>query len=202
MTPCLQPEEFVDLVDGTLAPDRRRHVDGCAACQATAREIREALTLAASDDVPEPSALFWPSINARVRAQLDARPGPAWQRWLRGRWLVPAAALAAMLVALAVSIQRARPDLSLPLAPPHVATTPLEPVAVAALDPPPDVDLTTGDGALALVVDLSRDLPDGGWDTLGISTLPDLAEAAAVLSRDEQEALAALLRSAVDRPKS
>jgi hypothetical protein len=198
MTPCLRPEEFVDLVDGTLSPDRRRHVDGCMPCQATAAEIREALALAASDDVPEPSALFWPSINARVRAQLEPRSSAAWRRWLQWPRLVPAAGLVAALVALVVSLQRGVPDrldepVSMP--PTQAATTAPEPGDDAALEP-------ASDAALALVVDLSRDLPDGGWDTLGISTLPDLAEAAAVLSSEEQEALTALLRAAVDRPKS
>jgi hypothetical protein len=201
MTPCLRPEEFVDLVDGTLAADRRTHVDHCAACQATAADLRAALALAGTDEVPEPSVLFWSSLNARVRAQLAPRRDRTSLRWLRWPQLATAAGVAAVLVALGVAAQRAVREQPLPPpASPALATA----AALADVTAASGLEASdsTGEAALALVVDLSRELPDGGWETLGIIRLPDLAETAAALSPDEQEALAALLRSAVDRPKS
>lgn len=198
MTPCLGPEEFVDLLDGTLPPPRRQHVEGCATCRATAGEMREALALAVADEVPEPSTLFWSSINARVRAEIEARPMVSWRRWLRWELVVPMGAVAALVVAAVVS--NGRPEKS--------PVTPVSPtVAVAAPDAVPSIDAVDeaardSDAALSLVVDLSRTLPDGGWDTLGMTTLPDLADAAQVLSAEERSALADLLRTAVDRPKS
>jgi hypothetical protein len=201
MTPCLRPEEFVELVDGTLPADRRTHVDGCATCHATAAELREALALAGTDVVPEPSVLFWPSINARVRAQLAPRRDLTWRRWLRWPQLVTAAGVAGVVAALGVSAQRAIREQPLPppASPPLASAAALADITGASGLEAPD---ETGEAALALVVDLSRELPDGGWETLGISRLPDLAETAAALSPHEQEALAALLRSAVGRPKS
>lgn len=198
MTPCLSSEEFVDLVDGTLPAARRAHVEACAGCRSTASEVREALALAAEDEVPEPSALFWPSVNARVRAELDALPSAGWRRWLRWETAVPAVAVAALAIAVAVSMGR----------PAGVPSTSAEtPVATAVSPEIPDLaaraaPLVEHDSALALVVDLSQTLPDGGWEILGVTTLPDLADAAQVLSTEEQAALAELLRRAVDRPTS
>ena len=33
MNKHLSPEEFVDAIDGTLAPSRREHLDQCEACR-------------------------------------------------------------------------------------------------------------------------------------------------------------------------
>lgn len=200
MTPCLAPDEFVDLIDGALPPARRAHLETCARCRATADEVRAAWQRAAAVDVPEPSALFWPSINARVRAAITGPEGARGRVWWRWPVLVPATlGLAAVVLAVATTLPRPEPAAAPPDAG-QAAATPLTPdVAPAALDPgiaPID------DASLALVMDLAGELPNGGWDALGVSSLPELDVAAAVLSDDEQRALAALLQAEVSRPKS
>ena len=59
--------EFVDLVDGTLAPARARHLDACETCRASASAIRETLSRAADAEIPEPSPAFLgPFLGARA----------------------------------------------------------------------------------------------------------------------------------------
>jgi len=190
MTPCLTPDEFVDLVDGALAADRHAHLQTCAACAAAAAQVQAALALAVSAAVPEPSPLFWPAVNARVRAAIAESTPARWRAWLRWDVLVPMAGLAALVVVLASAVDRGMP------APAR---------APAVVDAAPDIATIVAaddDDALAMMVELADSLPDGGFDALGVTALPEIGEAAAVLSADEQRALAALLTSAMDRPTS
>lgn len=188
MTGCLTPGEFVDLEDGTLAAGRRAHLDACPACRGVAAEVREAMTLAADADVPEPSSLFWSSVNARVRAEIEATAVGGWRAWMRWDVVVPMAGLAALVVVLAVAVDR-----QVPSVPPASAGAGLVDVAAAA---------PASDDALAMMSDLAAGLPEGGWDALGMTALPEMGVAAAVLSADERRALAALLKAAIDRPVS
>lgn len=200
MTPCLTPDEFVDLIDGTLPPARRAHVEGCAECRATSDEVREAWQAAVAIDVPEPSALFWPSINARVRAAIASPEGARGRGWWRWPVLVPAGlAFAALLVTLA-SRPVVTPEPAPSTGPAQAEARSTAPDAVPAAD---TADVSPiDDASLALVVDLAGDLPNGAWDALGVATLPELEVAVAVLSDDEQRALEALLKAEVSRPKS
>lgn len=205
MTPCLTPDEFVDLVDGTLAADREAHLATCAACAATATDVREALAAAMSADVPEPSPLFWPSVNARVQAAVAESAVTGWRAWLRFDVLVPVAGLALVLVAIASAIDAVTPGASVPSGVEMAAGpgAPVEPVAEVAEDPAAALAAAPAtDDALAMMADLAAALPEGGWDALGMTRLPDLDIAAAALTADERDALAALLQSAVERPKS
>lgn len=192
MTPCLTPEEFVDAAEGRLTSARAAHLEACAACRDTLEAMCAALAEVASVDVPEPSPFFWPSLNARVRSAVDAA-GPAGgaRRW---RWQVvaPLGALAVVVVGVLGSIDwRA------------TAPAPVPAVVVGAVEPPnADEPIGRDDDALALVADLAETSPGDAWDTLGVSALPEMGEAARALSLDEQRALAALLRLAVDRPAS
>lgn len=207
MTPCLTPDEFVDLVDGTLAADREAHLATCASCAATAIDVREALAAAMSADVPEPSPLFWPSVNARVQAAVAESAATGWRAWLRLDVLVPMGGLALVVMAMASAIDAVSPLGRLPAERAMVwiddGTPPVElpsevsdaPLADAAAQP-------AADDALAMMADLASALPEGGWDALGVTRLPDLDVAAAALTAEERDALAALLQSAVERPKS
>lgn len=200
MTPCLTPDEFVDLVDGTLAADREVHLATCAACAAMATDVRDAFAAAMSADVPEPSPLFWPSVNARVQAAVAESTATGWRAWLRLDVLVPIAGLALVVMAIAASIDAVSPTPSLRAdrrvaAEGRVAEVPEDAVDAGTAAP-------ASDDALAMVADLASSLPEGGWDALGVTRLPDLDVAAAALTEDERVALAALLQSAVERPKS
>ncbi|MEZ5290207.1 MAG: hypothetical protein R2745_03925 [Vicinamibacterales bacterium] len=193
MTPCLRPEELVDLTDGTLAPERRAHADQCAACRARVSAVAEALSLAGEDAVPEPPAHFWATVNAGVAARLDQADRRPWRRWVRWPVLVPAAAAAALLLAVAIGTETPAP--SSPTPGPNER-------GQAAVMPGPERTDDADDAALRLIGDLTNGLPDGGWEPLDVGRLPELGTAAALLTSDEQDALAALLRSALDRPKS
>ena len=207
MTPCLSPDEFVDLLDGTLAADRRAHLDTCDACRATAADVREALTAAASLDVPEPSPLFWPAINARVRSAIatEATAARGWRAWLRLDVLVPIAGLALVVMAIASAVDEVSPVGQFPDGPGVTIAddrTVVEFGAGVLDEPAADPAVEPADDALAMVADLADTLPDGGWDALGVTRLPDLDVAAAALTDEERSALASLLQSAVERPKS
>jgi hypothetical protein len=79
------------------------HVRACTSCQAAWDEIGETLTLANTADVPEPPDGFEAVMWARVSAALPPRTS----RW-SWRVLVPAASLAAVVVAVSVSVWSAR----------------------------------------------------------------------------------------------
>ena len=190
MSACFTPDEFVDLADGLLPAARRAHLHECASCRATADDVCAALALAAEADVPEPPALFWPGINARVRAAIAGSEGRrAWFGWLPWRVWLPIAGLAAVIVVVAATVDG--------LAPREPAAPPMASMAVLDDDLPRD-----DDDALALMVDLAASLPGDSWDALGVTRIPDLREAVSALSDDEQDALAELLHEAVERPKS
>lgn len=200
MTPCFRPDQFVDLLDGDASAAAAAHLAACAACRATLAEVRLALAFAAEAEVPEPSPLFWPQVNTRVRAALDdaARErAPGWWARLRVDVVVPLAGLTAIVVALASAIGRVPSGTN--AVPPGARGSAGGdgPVASAAAGEP-----AGGEGALELMVDLAATLPDSEWDTLGLAALPDLGVVAQALSPDEQQALTDLLQAAVDRPQS
>ena len=205
MTPCLTPDEFVDLVDGALAADREAHLATCATCAATATDVREALAAALSADVPEPSPLFWPGVNARVQAAVAESAATGWRAWLRLDVLVPIAGLALVVMAIASAIDAVSPagpgtsDVTWTITD---GARSFEVADGVVDEPAAEAAVSTADDALAMMADLASTLPEGGWDALGVTRLPDLDIAAAALTADERDALAALLQSAVERPKS
>ena len=194
MTPCLHPEELVDYADGVLDGTRAAHVAACASCRAAAAEVQAALADAARAAVPEPPSHFWASVNHRVHGAITERPPTrgGWRAWLAWDTLVPLAGMAALLVALGAAIAR----------PPTRVAGAARPSAEAP-EVAPEALVEPSDDALALVVELAATLPDTGREALGLGPLPDLGDvAAAALSDDELQALEAILRTAVDRPKS
>lgn len=103
----LNPEEFVDFLDGTLAGERSRHVDACAACRRQADALRAMTIDIRAVEVPEPSPLFWDHLSARVRraAVEPATAASSWRTWREWRtwraWGL-AAAMAVVVLALIV----------------------------------------------------------------------------------------------------
>jgi len=198
MTPCLSPDELIDVADGVLPADRMAHVASCRSCRERARELTTTLAEIAGVEVPEPSPDFWLTLNRRVRVAIaeDQPAALGWRAWFGRRAVVPVAGIALVLATIAVGLDRrptARPPAPVAQAP---AAAPLDAAAVAA-----------DDDALALVMALAGTLPpaDGNAeaDALALAPLPDLGDVAAVtLTSDELEALEALLREAVDRPES
>jgi anti-sigma factor RsiW len=113
-------DDLTALLDGALPAARQAqveaHLAGCAACRGERDRIARALSAIAALPAPPPPA---PGFEQRFYARL-AREAPRRRSLLDRlgarplRWLVPAAALAAVLVA-GVSIRRAgeRADLEL-----------------------------------------------------------------------------------------
>jgi hypothetical protein len=120
----LSASEFIDFSDGILPRERAAHVDGCAACRAQAAAVRDALTLTgASDDVPEPSPLFWDHFSARVRDAIGEPPRrPAFGfRFGALRPIVAAVAVGVVVVSVVFLSRDARTGISSPSAPPVAA---------------------------------------------------------------------------------
>lgn len=90
-----------------LPASRARHLEQCTACRAKAAGLREVLSRAADDRVPEPSPLFWDHFAARVadavRDQSIAPERASWFEQLQ-RPLTTWAVLAAAIVLVILSV--------------------------------------------------------------------------------------------------
>lgn len=96
-------EALVLLFYGDTNPDEERqmaaHLDSCATCQPVWEQIRTTLAAVDAAAVPEPPADFERVMWARVQGELEtvsAAPTPWWSL----RHLLPAGALAAVLLAM------------------------------------------------------------------------------------------------------
>ena len=96
-------EALVLLFYGDTGPDEERaltaHLDSCAACQPVWQQIRTTLAAVDAAATPEPPADFERVMWARVQKELDTiatAPTPWWSL----RHLIPAAGLAAVLLAM------------------------------------------------------------------------------------------------------
>jgi hypothetical protein len=111
----LTSDELIDAMEGMLAPERHAHLAACPECQAQLTELASVLNEAKQSSVPEPSPLFWNHLSARVRAAIDAETGGALAHWFRWDVLLPVAAMAVLVLALAFNIRPApdaAPDLA------------------------------------------------------------------------------------------
>lgn len=70
--PHLSPEQFVDAMDGTASSAVLEHADSCASCREQLIELKALAQMAEEADVPEPSALYWEHLSARVRTAVEA----------------------------------------------------------------------------------------------------------------------------------
>src|SRR5687768_10611474 len=70
----LKETEFVDLLDGALAPSRVAHVSTCPECTAQLDALRATLAAVAADVADDPSPLFWNAFPARVGLAIDQQP--------------------------------------------------------------------------------------------------------------------------------
>jgi hypothetical protein len=199
--------EFVDLVDGTLAPARARHLDACETCRAKASAMRETLSRAADAEIPEPSPLFWEHFSARVQEGVRAGSvAPSgWFGWAQNatmKWAVSGALLTLLLVAVVWRASAPRPESS--ASGPVTTASSTGPADPDAFDP----DL---DEAWALVRtvadDVARDTPASdeiAWDevaTEGFGVRPGAVEHAIVaLTGDERSELLRLLEAETKQP--
>ncbi|MGE0042978.1 MAG: hypothetical protein AB7H88_09010 [Vicinamibacterales bacterium] len=188
----LTPDEFVDAVEGALAPERQEHLDACHACREETARLAAILREASSADVPEPSPLFWDHFSARVSAAVEAEAAPSsgWlPAWCRLPVLAPVASLALVVMALAVALPAPTPSPSS--------------LAATAGDPLPFDEALADDGSWQLVTGVVATVD---WDTVreaGLVPGPAAMDrAVAALSESEQAELVRLLRAEINRPPS
>ena len=167
----LTESEFVDLLDGTLDDNRRRHLDGCDQCAAQAADLVAGSEVFRDADVPEPPPFFWTQFSARVSEAVSneaAKPRIAGFGWMRAPRMGAAAAAAVLCLFLALSIWRPAPSTNTPIENAAAA----HPDAIAG-DETLDLD---SDEAWALVQALAEDLDDEQMNDEGVSAGAGAAE--------------------------
>jgi hypothetical protein len=202
----LTNEELLDLAEGDATPavvDRANtHLASCAQCADELDRARTALSMARdplSADVPEPSPLFWEHFSARVSDAVAAEPTARAPRWFNGAWgwpvIVPAAAVVALIVAVALRVGPAQPAS-------QTAANAQASSAITVANPG-DATVDGGDSALALLADLAGDFE---WDDAADAGL--LAGSGAIdramseLTADERVELHRLLNEELKRWKT
>jgi hypothetical protein len=159
MTNHFRPEEFVEALDGALAPELQAHLEACGECRQELEQLRSLVGDVRGVDAPEPSPLFWDHFSARVKQATLAEPVPAaaawWREWLGlaglprlPRLLRPIGAVATGAVALALMFALK------PAAPAAPSSASVESVPM----PAPMFDAVADDGSWGLVVGLASEL--------------------------------------------
>jgi len=104
----LSDGEFVDLLDGIAAGERRQHVAACPDCQARADEARDGLHRALGAEMPEPSPLYWEAFRRQVGQRIEADGRASWRPRLAAA-LMAAAVLVGIVTLLPRSAGRPGP---------------------------------------------------------------------------------------------
>ena len=149
----LQPDELVDLAEGTRPESSAPHLATCEVCRHQLAELKAMMSAAADVAVPEPSPLFWDHFSVRVREAVAAEGVPRRSFWSWPRLAMPAAAAAMAGVILAVALNTG------PATTPEAPTPTVAPTAsVASVDLLSDPQSPGDDTALTLVAELSSDM--------------------------------------------
>lgn len=181
----LNPEQLLDVADGTRPDAEFPHLRSCAACADQLADLRAAIEAAADVSVPEPSPLFWSHLSQRVRDAVAAeqpmrRPAFAAAWW---QLVAAAAAVAALVIVLMPDRQPASDTLT------TVATDVWQPADTPAFDDDP---------ALSLLADLTYGMD---WEaTAEAGLVPELGTVDSVvfaLSAEERLELHRLLQEAL-----
>jgi hypothetical protein len=153
----LNPEELVDIAEGTRPEASAPHLARCEPCRAQLQDLRAMMSAAEDVDVPEPSPLFWDHLSSRVKKAVAAEAAPrrSWLAalvWKRGL-LDPMLAVGAAGLLIAVVLgSRATPPVA--KAPAAASSMALESAAPRELLGDSAVD---NDASLALVASLTDD---------------------------------------------
>ncbi len=195
----LSPVALIDLAEGRATAAQRRHADACAACRASAAELNELMSLAATDRTPDPSPLFWDHLSARVRdaVRQDPQPKPWWHLpvW---RW-APVSIAAIVVVTAGIGLLNrsngARPTDGLTLTPATMSAWPAQSEGLAAEEP-------VEDGAWWLMSQLATDVVFDEVAAPQLAPSPGSADRAAdQLSAADRAELARLLKEEITRPQ-
>lgn len=105
MSKCKDFEALLGaLIDGELGGEQgdsvRRHVDSCSGCAGHLRRIQAIEALTAAAGVPAVTEEEWARVGERLRAAVEKsrRPAAGRRRIERKEWLVPALAMAALIL--------------------------------------------------------------------------------------------------------
>ena len=158
----LEPDDLVDLAEGTRSESSVPHLAACADCRRQLAEMRAMIATVAEIEIPEPSPLFWNQMSARVAGNIasESRRLPAWLEiaaWRRG-WMPAAAVAAAALVAIVLGSRLTAP----PPAPPENQSALVALPQVTAPDPNAGAeaigDAGFDDASLMLVASLTSSI--------------------------------------------
>jgi hypothetical protein len=178
--------EFIDDPHTSgLSPERKRHIEACAACRAAAADLRRIIGEVRNEPGGEPSPLFWDHFAARVADAIRDQvpePAPSLRTWRFGRQTAAWTAVAAGVAW--------RPTLHAPPAPGIGQGT-----ADAAR-----IDDVEDDQAWNVVRAAADGLPWEDVQAAGIAARPGAAERVVMeLTAEERAELAKLLESEMKR---
>jgi hypothetical protein len=188
----LQPDELVDLAEGTRTESSVPHLAACEACRHQLADLKAMMAAAADVAVPEPSPLFWDHFSARVGEAVAAEGVPRRAFWSWPRLALPVAAAAMAGVILTVALNTGR--VTTP-AMPAVAPTP----SVASIDLLSDPQSPDDDTALTLVAELSSDMDLDGAREAGLAGGGSAEHAVTHLDGGELRELRRLLQEELAR---
>lgn len=193
----LSRREFVDLIEGasTLPAERVQHAETCQQCSGEAAALRAMLSEVRTDEIPEPSPLFWKHFAGRVSDELQNQPAPVdahrWTRLPFATW-----AIAGTVALLLISTVMWRATLHAP-APHNAMQTAAAPDVAAVADPGDDLE---NDEAWAVVRTAAADLAWEDARDAGITAHPgDVEKEALQLDAAERVELARLLNEDLKR---
>jgi hypothetical protein len=192
----LQPDELIDLAEGTRAESSATHLAECAVCRLQLEELKATMSAAADVDVPEPSPLFWDHFSARVRQAVDAEGAPRRSLWTWPRVVIPAVSVATAVLAVVVTLNRGsagRGNTPLPTVVPAPVALPVASVDLLA-DPQ-----SAGDTALTLVAELSSDMDFETARDAGLAARGSAEHAVTHLTGSELRELQRLLQEELAR---
>lgn len=206
----LNQTELVDLIEESsgLPPARVRHFETCARCRAEGETLRAALGLAAADEIPAPSPLFWDHLSARVSdaVRLDTPQTATLDsiRWVRRPLASWAAAGTVTVLAILTLVWRATVYAPVPVVVPSTVAAADPRQAVASIESSAaslQRDLNADDDEAWAVVRAAAD--DLQWEeahAAGLSARPDAVEGLALeLTAEERLELGRLLGAALKR---
>ena len=186
--------EFIDDPHTSgLSPERKRHIEACAACQAAAADLRSIIGEVRNEPGGEPSPLFWDHLAARVADAIRDQvpePAPSLRTWRFGGQTAAWAAVAATVI-LGSTMVAWRATLHAPRRPRHHAR---DGRRCGGYD---DVE---DDQAWKVVRAAADGLPWEDVQAAGIAARPGAAEGVVMeLTAEERAELAKLLESEMKR---
>ncbi len=195
----LTPQQLVDAADDGTDPSVDQHLSACAACQARLTDLRAMMSSVGDlgGEIPEPSPLFWDSLQRRVveTAEAERQNEGALARFLRSLQpaiLVPAAA--ALVVAAAVLLSSAGRKPHAPAAPTFAS---LPAADSATMAPRAELlrDSMDDDPSLQLIADLAVDVDWNAADAAALAPSGSAEHAVSHLDANDLKELQRLLRA-------